>query len=509
MTENQGRDETGGMPSSRDTIDVAPFDMIVFGGNGDLALRKLLPALYHLDREGRLAGQGRIIGTARSNLSRSEYVARVHAALERHVPVELRDEKTSTQFLDRVEYERADATDRSTFSALANNLGQEADRQRIFYCSTSPSLFAPLAEQLNATGLATPSSRVVLEKPLGHDLESSRAINGAIGAVFSERQTYRIDHYLGKEAVQNLLVLRFANSLFEPLWNHAHIDHVQITVAETIGIENRWSYYDEAGALRDMVQNHLLQLLCLVAMEPPFRMDRDAVRDEKVKVLDALRPLQAREVALQTVRGQYREGAIDGEAVPAYVGEAAANAASRTETFVALRTTVDNWRWAGVPFYLRTGKRLQKSLSEIIVQYRPVPHLIFEGAEDVIRPNRLVIQLQPDVGIKLIMTNKTSGPGPLPARFQQAPLNLSFADAFPTRYADAYERLLLDVIRGNPTLFMRRDEVDAAWRWIDPICEAWKSRTDPPKLYAAGTWGPSASVALIERDGRNWHEDMA
>ena len=490
-------------------IDIPPFDMVVFGGNGDLALRKLLPALYQLERDNRLAGQGRIISTARTEMSSADYVGRVAQAIERHVPPEHREEQTVRQFLNRVSYERADATERSTFTALSKNLEHDEERQRIFYCSTSPSLFTSLAEHLAATGMATPTSRVVLEKPLGHDLSSSRAINDSIAAVFSEERTYRIDHYLGKEAVQNLLVLRFANSLFEPLWNHAHVDHVQITVAETIGVENRWSYYDEAGALRDMVQNHLLQLLCLVAMEPPTRMDKDAVRDEKVKVLDALRPLTDKDVVAQTVRGQYAAGAISGTAVPGYRDEQGANCSSATETFVALRTMVDNWRWAGVPFYLRTGKRMQENLSEIVVQYQPVPHLIFEGAEEVIRPNRLVIRLQPDVGIELIMTNKTSGPGPLPARFQQAPLNLSFAETFPTRAPDAYERLLLDVIRGNPTLFMRRDEVDAAWQWVDPICSAWQTRLEPPKSYAAGTWGPSQSTALIERDQRTWHEDMA
>jgi len=492
----------------QDEGDIEPFDMIVFGGSGDLALRKLLPALYHLEREGQLEGQGRIIGTSRRELSSAEYRTRVADAIGFYVDPDHRDENTISDFLKRLEYVRVDAVNRESFAKLAQNLGQAPDRQRVFYCSTAPSLFTPLAENLAATRLVNSNSRVVLEKPLGHDLASSRAINDAIARVFSEPQTFRIDHYLGKEAVQNLLVLRFANSLFEPLWNNAHIDHVQMTVAETIGVENRWGYYDGAGALRDMVQNHLLQLLCLVAMEPPARMDQDAVRDEKVKVLDSLRPLTDRDVATQTVRGQYRDGAIDGTAVPGYLDEEGANPGSNTETFVALRSEINNWRWAGVPFYLRTGKRLHEGISEIVVQFKPVPHLIFEGAEDIVHPNRLVIRLQPDVGIKLIMTSKTSGPGPLPARFQQAPLNLSFQETFPARYPDAYERLLLDVIRGNPTLFMRRDEVDAAWRWVDPICSACQSAGAKPKTYAAGTWGPSASVALIERDGRNWHEDM-
>jgi glucose-6-phosphate 1-dehydrogenase len=493
---------------TQDPIDCPPFDMTVFGGTGDLALRKLLPALYHLDREGRLLGQGRIIGTSRVERSDADYRARVAEAIEHHVLADHRDATSVRSFLERIEHEQANATDRSTFVGLAKTLDQMPDRQRVFYCSTSPSLFAPLAEHLAATGLVTSSSRVVLEKPLGHDLASSRAINDAIGQVFSEEQTYRIDHYLGKEAVQNLLVLRFANRLFEPLWNNTHVDHVQITVSETVGVENRWGYYDGAGAMRDMVQNHLLQLLCLVAMEPPPHMDQDAVRDEKVKVLSALRPIAGRAVDRQTVRGQYRNGAIDETAVPGYLDEEGANQGSHTETFVAVRSEIENWRWAGVPFYLRTGKRMHERLSEIVIQFREVPHLIFDGAEHVVHPNRLVIQLQPDVGIKLIMTNKTSGPGPLPVRFQQTPLNLSFEETSSARSPGAYERLLLDVIRGNPTLFMRRDEVDAAWRWVDPICGAWQEIGGHPKPYASGTWGPSASVALIERDGRNWHEDM-
>ena len=485
-----------------------PFDMVVFGGNGDLALRKLLPALYHLEKDDRLPAGGRIIGTARTPLARDEYLATVRAGLERFLPAAELDDAVWQRFAARISYQRTDGSDPATFGNLAERLGDARNRDRIYYFSVAPGLFAPIAAGLRTSGLVTARSRVVLEKPLGHDLRSSRAINDAIAQVFAEEQTYRIDHYLGKEAVQNLLILRFANVLFEPLWNRAYVDHVQITVGESLGVEGRWGYYDGAGALRDMVQNHLLQLLCLVAMEPPSTMDKNAVRDEKVKVLTALKPLPAAQVERFSVRGQYRAGLIDGRAVPGYPEEPGATVGSSTETFVALRAEIDSWRWAGVPFYLRTGKRLPERVSEIVLQFRSVPHLIFEGAQSVVKPNRLVMRLQPDEGVRLMMMNKMPGPGPLPSRLQQAPLNLSFSAIFDGRQPDAYERLLYDVIRGNPTLFMRRDEVDAAWRWVDGIIAAWADRPEPPKGYAAGTWGPSAAVAMIERDGRTWHEDM-
>jgi glucose-6-phosphate 1-dehydrogenase len=482
--------------------------MIVFGGNGDLALRKLMPALYHLERDGRIPEGSRIIGTARSDLTREDYLIRVRDSMQRFLPAKEFDPGLWERFAPRLSYLRTDGGDRTSFSQLASDLGDGSQRDRIYYFSVAPGLFAPIAANLDAVGLVSPRSRVVLEKPLGHDLRSSREINDAIGRVFAEEQTYRIDHYLGKEAVQNLLILRFANVLFEPIWSRAYVDHVQITVAESLGVEGRWGYYDGAGALRDMVQNHLLQLLCLVAMEPPSKMDKDAVRDEKLKVLTALKPLPEAQVEKVSVRGQYRAGLIDGAAVPGYSGESGAVEGSLTETFVALRAEIDNWRWAGVPFYLRTGKRLPERLSEIVMQFRDVPHLIFEGAKEVVKPNRLVIRLQPDEGVRVMMMNKMPGPGPLPSRLQQAPLNLSFSAIFDGRQPDAYERLLFDVIRGNPTLFMRRDEVDAAWSWVDAIIEAWAGKHDAPKGYAAGTWGPSAAVAMIERDGRTWHEDM-
>jgi glucose-6-phosphate 1-dehydrogenase len=322
--------------------------------------------------------------------------------------------------------------------------------------------------------------------------------------VFAEDQVFRIDHYLGKESVQNLLALRFANSMFEPLWSAAHIDHVQITVSESIGVEGRGGYYDRSGALRDMLQNHILQLLCLVAMEPPAALDAESVRDEKLKALKALRPIVDGEVATKTVRGQYRAGASGGTAVKGYLEELE-DPSSRTETFVVVKAEIANWRWAGVPFYLRTGKRLPTRVSEIVIQFRAVPHSIFPASAGKISPNRLVVRLQPDEGIQLYLISKDPGPGGM--RLREAPLDISFAEAFQVRYPDAYERLLMDVVRGNATLFMRRDEVEAAWHWVEPILRGWAASDEAPKPYIAGSWGPAAAIALIERDGRTWFED--
>ncbi|MCC2689816.1 MAG: zwf [Rhizobiaceae bacterium] len=347
----------------------------------------------------------------------------------------------------------------------------------------------------------------MLEKPIGHDLESARRINDEVGGVFAEEQIYRIDHYLGKETVQNLLALRFANSLFEPLWNSGHIDHVQITVAETVGVESRGGYYDTSGALRDMVQNHLMQLVCLVGMEPPVSLDKEAVRDEKIKVLRSLSPIGIENISTTTVRGQYRAGAVGGTAVRGYLEEEGIGSDSLTETFVALKAEVQNWRWSGVPFYLRTGKRMQEKVSEIVIQFRPIPHSIFPREAGETAPNRLVVRLQPDEAIGLHLIAKEPGPGGM--RLREVPLNLSFAQTFKNRFPDAYERLLMDVVRGNPTLFMRRDEVEAAWIWVERILDAWASRSERPKPYIAGTSGPSQAIALIERDGRTWHDDPA
>lgn len=485
-------------------IIVEPFDYVVFGGTGDLARRKLLTALYHREFDGQLPDEARIIGVSRKRQSDQDYRAEVKAALHAHVEASYIDSLLLTKFLSRIFYVMVDAASSEGWPELSKILADGTHRVRAFYLATGPDMFGPISDNIKAHGLITTRTRVVVEKPLGNDLTSARAINDRIGRIFAEDQIYRIDHYLGKETVQNLMALRFANALFEPLWNSAHVDHVQITVAESVGVEGRGDYYDKSGALRDMVQNHLLQLLCLIAMEPPASLDADAVRGEKLKVLKALRPLSGASVDANTVRGQYRSGASEKGPVPGYLDEIS-DRSSRMETFVAIKAEVENWRWAGAPFYLRTGKRLAKRMSEIVVSFKPVPHSVFDGNAGAMRPNALVIRLQPDEGVKLQLMIKDPGLGGM--RLSQVPLDMSFVSAFGIRNPDAYERLLLDVVRGNATLFMRRDEVEAAWTWIDPIRQAWDESREQPKGYTAGTWGPSAAVALIERDGRTWQED--
>ena len=485
-------------------IAVDPFDLIVFGATGDLAHRKLLPALFYRCAAGQIPAEARIFGVARRAMTSEQFRGVAKEALTQAVPEADRDAPAMAKFLDRLQYYCADAGSDAGWPALAAALADQPERIRVFYLATGPDLFGPLCERLGASGMVTPTSRVVVEKPIGKSLASARAVNEAIGRVFPEDRVYRIDHYLGKETVQNLMALRFANTLFEPVWNATHIDHVQITVAETLGVEGRAGYYDTAGALRDMVQNHMLQLLCLIAMEPPTSLNADAVRDEKLKVLKSLVPINAENVAECTVRGQYRAGASSGGPVAGYLEELG-NPNSQTETFVALRAEIASWRWAGVPFFLRSGKRLPTRVSEIVVALRPIPHSVFDGTAGPIAPNRLVIRLQPDESVKMCLMIKDPGPGGM--RLQSEALNMSFAEAFGVRNPDAYERLVMDVVRGNQTLFMRRDEVEAAWSWIDPIQDAWAASKEPPKPYTSGTWGPSASIALIERAGRTWHED--
>jgi glucose-6-phosphate 1-dehydrogenase len=482
-------------------IAVEPFDLVVFGGAGDLAYRKLLPALYHRHRDGQLPTLARIVGVSRRHMTDEEYRDATRQALIQHIGEADRDTTTIETFLKRLHFVPVDAQAEAGWADLAKLLADGADRIRAFYLAVGPELFGIICGKLGANGLVTPDTRVIIEKPIGHDLKSARQVNDAVGAVFDESQIYRIDHYLGKETVQNLMALRFANALFEPVWNAAHIDHVQITVAESIGVEGRGGYYDHSGALRDMMQNHLMQLLCLVAMEPPTHMDADAVRDEKLKVLRALKPIDATNANQAIVRGQYRAGS--GGLAP-YAQEVD-NPASATETFIALKAEIENWRWAGVPFYIRTGKRLPVRASEIVINFRKIPHSIFDDSAGAIEENRLVLRIQPDEGVKLWLMIKDPGPGGM--RLRYVPLDMSFASAFGVRSPDAYERLILDVIRGNQTLFMRRDEVEAAWAWIDPIEEAWEHSREAPKPYPAGTWGPSAAIALIERDGRHWHDD--
>jgi len=484
-------------------VKVEPFDLVVFGGTGDLAYRKLYPALFHRERGEQISDPTRIVGVSRRHLDRDAFRASVKDALLKYSAMDSDAGPAAERFLARLDYVAADAMSDAGWPDLKSVLGPD-ERVRAFYLATSPDLFCPLAKRIGAEGIVTPRSRIIVEKPIGHDGASANVINNELGSVFLERSIFRIDHYLGKESVQNLMALRFANILLEPLWNNAHIDHVQITVAETLGVEGRGGYYDESGAIRDMVQNHMMQLLCLVAMEPPNSLDADSLRDEKLKVLKALEPIDESNASTLTVRGQYRAGFADGGPVPSYLNDIGKNQ-SDTETFVALKLGVANWRWAGVPFYLRTGKRLPQRFSEIVVGFHRVPHVIFDTPSDGIPPNRLVIRVQPDEGIKLWMMVKEPGPGG--TRLQHLPLDMSFAKAFGMAPADAYERLLMDAIRGNAALFMRRDEVEAAWKFIDPIREAWTQTREPPKPYAAGTWGPNASVALIERDGRTWNEE--
>jgi len=485
-------------------LPVDEFDLIIFGGTGDLAMRKLLPSLYHRDCDGQITGDSRIIAVGRSAPDRDAYLKLVKTSLQSNMASGDFVDKQWRKFSNRIEYVKADAMASDKWGALVNTLKGHEARTRAAYLATAPSLFGTIAKGLQQNDLITDNSRIVLEKPLGRDLASASAINNEVGKCFAENQIYRIDHYLGKETVQNLLALRFANSLFEPLWRRGAVDHVQITVAEDLGVGGRIDFYDNVGALRDMVQNHLLQLVCLTAMESPSSLHHDAVRDEKIKVLRALRPIDADVVRSNTVRGQYSAGAIKGETVPGYDDELG-DVKSSTETFVALKLEIDNWRWSNVPFYLRTGKRLKEKHSEIVVQFQDVPHSIFPEQEFNVVPNRLTIRLQPDEGVQLSLMAKEPGPGGFELR--PVALDLSFEEAFGLRYPDAYERLLVAVLRGNPALFMRRDEVDAAWQWVDSIIAAWQTSKQKVESYVAGSWGPSGSSLLLDRDGRTWQPD--
>ncbi|MCR2834733.1 glucose-6-phosphate dehydrogenase [Parerythrobacter lacustris] len=472
--------------------------LLLFGATGDLAQRMLLPSLCALHADELIHPDLKIIGTARSDLDDNGYRQFAREALEKHLPANRRGGMAG--FLNRLSYQPLDATTLEGYTELANKVGPTGQGLAIFL-STAPSLFEPTIKGLQHAGLDGETVRMCLEKPLGTDLGSSCEINDAVASAYPEERIFRIDHYLGKETVQNLLALRFANLMFEPLWNAAHIDHVQITVGETVGLEGRVAFYDDAGALRDMVQNHMLQLLALVAMEPPGHFDATAVRDEKVKVLRSLRKVAAG----QTVTGQYRAGAIKGEAVPGYDDELGKD--SDTETFVAIKAHVDNWRWKGVPFYLRTGKRLPQRVTEIVVQFRCVPHSIFAGKGATMQPNTLVIGIQPEENITLSLMAKVPGLDREGIRLRQVPLNIAMPDVFSGAVRRiAYERLLLDLIEGDQTLFVRRDEVEAQWEWIDAIRGLWDAEELKPKTYTAGSWGPSAAIALAERDGVTWHE---
>ncbi len=473
-------------------IPVDPFDLVIFGGTGDLARRKILPGLFRRFGSGQMPADARIIGAARGEMTADGYRAWVREALGQFVAPEACDSATVAAFLDTLDYQTVDAAGDAGWADLRARLRDEA--VRAFYFSVKPALFGEIAARLNAHGLATPDSRIVVEKPFGHDLASARALNGALAAQFDEQQIYRIDHYLGKETVQNLMAVRIGNILFEPLWNRQYIDHVQITVAETVGVGGRGTYYDHSGAMRDMVQNHIMQLICLTAMEPPSRFDPDAVRDEKLKVIRALDPVHPDNI----VRGQYQPGPD----TPGYLDDVE-NPDSGTESFVAMQLSISNWRWTGTPFFIRTGKRMKARLSEIVVQFRPTPHSIFD-ADAGGRPNQLSIRLQPNEGMDLRVTIKEPGPGGM--RLIDAPLDMTFAEALGGHdaSADAYERLIMDVIRGNQTLFMRGDEVEAAWAWTDPILAEWEGRGDRPDPYDAFSAGPDTALALLHRSNRSW-----
>ncbi|GAA0301163.1 glucose-6-phosphate dehydrogenase [Rhodovulum strictum] len=476
-------------------IPVDPFDLVIFGATGDLARRKILPALYRRDLAGQLPDEARIIGTARAALDDDTWQGEIRHAILEHVPADRIESAALERFLARLGYVRLDATGEDGWQRLASLIRPGV--VQAYYFSVGPGLFGDLARGLHRHGMNREGCRIVVEKPFGHDLGSARALNATLAAHFDEQQIYRIDHYLGKETVQNLMAVRFGNMLFEPLWNAQYVDHIQITVAEMVGVAGRGGYYDKSGAMRDMVQNHMMQLLCLIAMEPPYAFEPDAVRDEKLKVIRALDAVEPGDI----VRGQYAAG--NGQAGYA---EDAAIPSSRTETFIALKAHVSNWRWKGTPFYLRTGKRLRARTSEIAITFKDPPHSIF-GEQEGQKSNVLVIRLQPNEGIKLKVTIKEPGPGGM--RLIEVPLDMSFAQALgpgAEDIADAYERLIMDVIRGNQTLFMRGDEVEAAWAWTDPVIAAWEARADRPKPYDPGSSGPEDALMLMHRDGRRWRE---
>ncbi|MBV7562505.1 glucose-6-phosphate dehydrogenase [Pseudomonas sp. sia0905] len=486
-------------------IPVEPCTLALFGALGDLALRKLFPALYQLDRAGLLHEDTQLLALARDGGDPGKHLSTIDAHLRRYLPAPELDEAVMQRFQARLRYLSMEFLPPDSYPQLAEAVG--SGRQLIAYFATPASVYGGICANLAAVGLAE-GTRVVLEKPIGHDLHSSRAVNDAVAAYFPETQVYRIDHYLGKETVQNLIALRFANSLFETQWNQNHITHVEITVAEKVGIEGRWGYFDKAGQLRDMIQNHLLQLLCLIAMDPPGDLSADAIRDEKVKVLKALEPMTAEQLSRHVVRGQYVAGTSDGKPVPGYLEEENSNAQSDTETFVALRADIRNWRWAGVPFYLRTGKRMAQKLSQIVIHFKEPPHYIFAPEQRQLIGNKLIIRLQPDESISLQVMTKDQGLDK-GMQLRSGPLQLNFSATYKSaRIPDAYERLLLEVMRGNQNLFVRKDEIEHAWQWCDQLIDGWKKLGDPPKPYVAGTWGPMSSIALITRDGRAWYGDL-
>lgn len=496
-----------------------PCDIILFGALGDLAQRKLIPALFQLDQLGLLHEASRILVMARRQMSTEAY--KLHTlerweAMSTTLTEHQRNDSTAMEaFFSKLQYRALDFQTPEGYEAIVDWLGAAPSSDthdkravpQVYYLATPPSVYGDICRELDSAGCITEHSRIVVEKPVGHDLESSCVINEQLAAFFTEQQIFRIDHYLGKETVQNLIALRFANNLFASQWSHEQISHVEFTVAEKVGIEGRWGYFDSTGQLKDMVQNHLLQVLCLIAMDPPAELTADSIRDEKLKVLQALRPIKPNQIGTHIVTGQYTAGAVDGERVPGYLDEEGANTHSNTETFVALKVEIDNWRWAGVPFYMRTGKRMPLKSSEIVIHFKPAPHYIFDPDQKHMLGNKLIIRLQPDEGISLRMLTKDQGLDK-GMRLHEGVLELTFSEVFNAqRTQSAYERLLWEIIKGDQYLFVRRDEVAGAWRWIDSLVETLEQANVKPKNYSAGSWGPVASIALIAMDGLTWYED--
>jgi glucose-6-phosphate 1-dehydrogenase len=498
----------------RDGERTPPAVVVIFGASGDLAARKLLPALHQLSARGQLDDATAVVGVARSDLGDDGFRDRVRAAFADSAGETGLDDALWARWHDGVRWVRGSYDDAATYRRLGEVLSDLDERRgtsgnRVFYLSTPPGVFADVVRCLGAEGLHRPGpggwcARVVIEKPFGHDLASAQRLDADLHQVLDEDQLYRIDHYLGKETVQNVLALRFANAIFEPVWNRRYVDSVQITVAEADGVGHRAGFYDSAGALRDIVQNHLLQVMALTAMEPPAVMTPAGIRNEKVKLLDAVDVLDVDEVAEHVVRGRYAAGSVDGEAVPGYLDEEGVPADSTTETFVAARLRVDNWRWAGVPFHLRAGKRLPVRATQVVLRFHEVPHLPFAPVQArQLGPNALVLRIQPDEGIMLCFGAKVPGQS---FDIRSVSMDMTYAEAFEERAAEAYERLLLDVLHGDPTLFIRDDEVHRAWRVVQPILDAWEQDPSPPAEYDAGTWGPPAAHRLLERDGRAWRD---
>ena len=481
------------------------FDLVLFGGTGDLVWRKLMPALFQAFRHGTLREGGRIIGIGRDDMSHAQYRSLIQSRFDKVELAKRPSAEEFARFAALLEYVRMDLSKPEYYAELAKSLNERNADTVVMYVATAPALFTTVCEQLAAAGLNTAKTRVVLEKPLGHDLASNRAINQTVRQYFEETQIFRIDHYLGKPAVQNLFAMRFGNALFEPLWRREHIANIQISIAEELGVESRGAFYENTGALRDMVQNHALQLLCAIGMEPPINSHADAIRDEKLKVLRSLKPWTAETLMHDAIRGQYSSGTTLGGKVPGYREETGVNPHSNTETFVALRTEIANWRWAGVPFYIRTGKRLAGREASIVVNFRPTPHAIFSTNGNV--TNKLVIHLQPRDGLELHLLAQGQSNRGAAQTLAPVQLDLDFDKRFGSERVGAYERLLLDVIDGRLNLFVRSDEQEEAWRWVEPIINHWTNDPQGPRLYSAGTWGPSASSAMIARDGFCWSEE--